>query len=87
MVELLVGRKYVSYSEKPKYKAQLIAKGFKQEHGLDYDKIFSPEVKMTIFRLLLSFVATEDLQLKQLYVKSEFLHGDLDPSMNTYKRC
>ena len=32
---------------KPKYKAQLVAKGFKQQQGVDFDEIFSPIVKMT----------------------------------------
>ena len=44
--------KYVVDSEKPKYKAWLVAKGFKQEHGVDYDEIFSPVVKMTTLWLL-----------------------------------
>ena len=69
--------KYVSDSNKPKYKVRLIAKGFKQEHGVDYDEIFSPVVKMTT-RLLLGVVAAEDLELEQLDVKTTFLHRDLN---------
>ena len=89
LVELPTGRKsltwkwvfrykYVFYSEKPKYKARLVAKGFKQEHEVDFDDIFLLVVKMTTLRLLLGVVATEDLELKQLDVKTTFLHKDLE---------
>ena len=77
LVELLAGQKslsciwvfrykYASDSEKSKYKARHIAKGFKQEYGVNYKDIFSPVVKMTTLRLLLGVVATKDLELEQL---------------------
>ena len=87
MVELPVGRmlppykwvywyKYVLFgSERPKYKASLVTKGFKQEHGVDYDEIFSPVVKMTMLRLLPVVVATEDLELEQLDLDGD-IYGD-----------
>eukprot|EP00253_Pinus_taeda_P003640 PITA_03640 len=63
---------------KQRYKARLVVKGFAQKKGIDFDEIFFPVVKMTSTRTILSLVAAEDLHLKQLDVKTTFLHGDLE---------
>ena len=60
------------------FKAKLVVKGFAQKQGIDFDEIFSPIVKMTYIRIVLSIVAAEDLHLEQLDVKTTFLHGDLE---------
>ena len=66
-----------SDSTNPKYKARLVVKGLRQEYGVDFDKIFSPMMKMTTLRFMLGVVAADNLELIQLDVKTTFLHGDL----------
>ena len=63
---------------KQRYKARLVVKGFAQKKGIDFDEIFSPVVKMTSTKTILSLVAVENLHLEQLDVKIAFLHGDLE---------
>lgn len=64
--------------EPPRFKSRLVAKGYSQREGIDYNEIFSPVVKHVSIRILMQIVAAEDLELEQLDVKTAFLHGDLD---------
>ncbi|KAE8706446.1 hypothetical protein F3Y22_tig00110393pilonHSYRG00191 [Hibiscus syriacus] len=68
-------KKDESYSKKDvRYKARLIAKGYAQKEGIDYNEVFSPVVKHSSIRILLALVAQLNLELAQLDVKMNFLH-------------
>lgn len=64
--------------EEPRCKAHVVARGFSQIPSIDYNEIFSPVVKHTSIRALLTLVAMQDLELEQLDVKTAFLHGELE---------
>lgn len=70
--------KQESNSTSPRYKARLVVKGFRQRKGVDFNEIFSPVVKMSSIRTVLSLAATLDLEVEQMDVKTAFLHGDLE---------
>ena len=44
-------------------KGRLVAKGFKQTHGIDYDEIFSPVVMLKSIRILLAITAYYDYEI------------------------
>lgn len=60
-----------------KYKAHLVAKGYKQEFGVDYKEVFVPVARHDTIRLVIALINQNSCYIYQLDVKSTFLHGDL----------
>ncbi len=60
-----------------KYKTRLVAKGYAQTYGIDYEKTYSPVAKMMTIRAIIAILTTKGWSLHQMDVKNVFFHGDL----------
>eukprot|EP00253_Pinus_taeda_P036695 PITA_36695 len=69
--------KYKANGTLDKYKARLVARGFSQKEGIDYEETFAPTAKMSTIQLLLALAAQFKWKVHQMHVKSAFLNGDL----------
>ncbi|XP_074374435.1 uncharacterized protein LOC141714838 [Apium graveolens] len=69
--------KYKSDGSIERHKARLVAIGFTQTYGIDYQESFAHVAKLNIIRVLLSLAANLDWPLHQLDIKNAFLNGDL----------
>ena len=89
LVELPVGWKVVGskwvYKVKvdsdgrvERYKARLVAQGYTQQKGADYDETFCPVVRMESVRTVIGWAVRNGLKLHQLDVTAAFLNGELE---------
>jgi hypothetical protein len=62
-------------------RAHLVAKGFSQIEGIDYDDIFSPVVRYELVRLIVALAALQHWHMSSIDVKTAFLYGELDEEL------
>jgi hypothetical protein len=60
-----------------KHKARLVVKGYSQQHGIDYEKVYAPVARLEAIRLLLALAAQQGWEVHHMNVKSTFLNGVL----------
>jgi len=61
-----------------RYKVRIVAGGHRQKKGIDFKETFALVAKFTSLRLLLTIVASEDLEGEQADIVTAFLYGELD---------
>ncbi|GJR39035.1 putative ribonuclease H-like domain-containing protein [Tanacetum coccineum] len=61
-----------------KNKARLVAQGYTQEEGIDYDEVFALVARIEVIRLFLAYALFKDFVVYQMDVKSAFLYGKIE---------
>ncbi|GJW33706.1 putative ribonuclease H-like domain-containing protein [Tanacetum coccineum] len=83
-----IGTKWVYRNKKDergivvRNKARLVAQGYKQEEGIDYDEVFAPVARVEAIRLFLAFASFMNFPVYQMDVKSAFLYGTIEEEMS-----
>ncbi|GJZ10040.1 putative ribonuclease H-like domain-containing protein [Tanacetum coccineum] len=79
-----IGTKWIYINKKDKRgivvrnKARLVAQGYTQEEGIDYDEIFALVSKIEAITLFLAYASFKDFVVYQMDVKSAFLYGKIE---------
>ncbi|CAI7880613.1 unnamed protein product [Closterium sp. NIES-53] len=73
--KLIFRHKYGPDGELARYKSRLVAKGFQQTKGKDFDEIFAPVGKGTTLRVMLGMAANHGWRIKQMDITIAFLNG------------
>ncbi|KAK4685970.1 putative transposase, partial [Tremellales sp. Uapishka_1] len=71
-------RKRGANGEIIKYKSRLVAKGYSQIPGVDFEETFAPVGRTTSLRIMLTIAASMDLEIHQADVEGAYLNGKLD---------
>ena len=71
-------RKYNDKNEIARYKARLVAQGFSQRPGIDYDETYSPVMVIITFRYLISLSVSEGLDMHLMDVVTTYLYRMLE---------
>jgi hypothetical protein len=59
-------------------KLRLVAQGYNQKEGIEYEETFAPVARLEAIRILLAFSMAKGFKLYQMDVKSAFLNGFLE---------
>nr|GEX15684.1 retrovirus-related Pol polyprotein from transposon TNT 1-94 [Tanacetum cinerariifolium]GEX15690.1 retrovirus-related Pol polyprotein from transposon TNT 1-94 [Tanacetum cinerariifolium]GEX35929.1 retrovirus-related Pol polyprotein from transposon TNT 1-94 [Tanacetum cinerariifolium] len=75
--ELIYKVKLDEYGDVLKIKVRLVAKGYRQEEGIDFEESFAPVARIEAIRIFIANAASKNMTIYQMDVKTAFLNGEL----------
>ena len=73
--------KFNAAGEIERYKVRIVARGFTQREGVDYNEVFAPVANLESIRIICALAAKYDLELDQLDVSTAYLNGELEEEL------
>ncbi|GKE04051.1 gag-pol polyprotein [Tanacetum coccineum] len=86
-----IGTKWVYRNKKDergivvRNKARLVAQGYTQEEGIDYDEVFAPVARIEAIRLFFAYASFMGFIVYQMDVKNAFLYGTIKEEVYVYQ--
>lgn len=68
-------------TDNPRYKARLVARGYAQIPGVDFDETFSPVVRHTSLRIMFALAIKNDMSIFQMDAVTAFLQSELNETI------
>ncbi|GJR17951.1 putative ribonuclease H-like domain-containing protein [Tanacetum coccineum] len=87
----VIGTKWVYKNKKDergiviKNKARLVAQGYTQEEGINYDEVFAPVARIEAIRLFLAYALFKDFVVYQMDVKGAFIYGKIEEEVYVFQ--
>ena len=73
--------KWDNHGQVDRYKARLVAQGFSQVPGLDFNETYTPTIRLTTIRFIIALACNYNLKLRQIDVKGVYLNRRLDEAV------
>ena len=88
----IIGTKWIYRNKQDEHgqvvrnKARLVAQGYTQIEGIDFDETFAPVARLEAIRILIAYANHHNILLHQMDVKSEFLNGKIEEEVYVAQR-
>ncbi|CAB0006607.1 unnamed protein product, partial [Nesidiocoris tenuis] len=78
---LILCNKFKANGELDRRKARLVARGFTQEYGVDYNETYAPVSRLSSLRMIMALAVQHDMEIIQMDVETAYLNGELEETI------